>query len=55
MDFLYFEPDIMIKVFMYLDLYDLNSVEDVCMEWKAIGMMRQLPNSLFHITSPLVR
>ena len=51
MDFLYFEPDIMIKVFMYLDLYDLNSVEDVCMEWKAIGKLPKLPISLFHITN----
>ena len=41
MDLLYFEPDIMIKVFMHLDLFDLNSVEDVCLEWKEIGKLQR--------------
>ena len=31
---LYFEPDIIDKIFLYLDLEDLISVEDVCTDWR---------------------
>ena len=34
---LYSEPDIMLKVFLLLDLKDLSSVEGVCKDWREFG------------------
>ena len=34
---LYSEPDIMLKVFLLLDLKDLSSVEGVCKNWREFG------------------
>ena len=31
------EPDLLVQIFLYLDLADLTSIEDVCTEWRDLG------------------
>ena len=31
------EPDLLVQIFLYLELADLTSIEDVCTEWRDIG------------------
>ena len=39
---LYFEPDILIKIFLYLDLEDLVTVEDVCTDWNNFAVYQNI-------------
>ena len=31
------EPDLLVQIFLYLELADLTSIEDVCTEWRDLG------------------
>ena len=41
------EPDLLVQIFLYLDLADLTSIEDVCTEWRDLGNLLLL--LLFYI------
>ena len=39
---LYFEPDILLRIFLFLDLEDLVSVEDVCSDWNNLAVCQNI-------------
>ena len=39
---LYFEPDILLRIFLFLDLEDLVSVEDVCADWNNLAVSQNV-------------
>ena len=41
------EPDLLVQIFLYLDLADLTSIEDVCTEWRDIGNSSNVCCSIF--------
>ena len=41
-ELLYFEPDILLRIFLFLDLEDLVSVEDVCSDWNDLAVSQNV-------------
>ena len=41
------EPDLLVQIFLYLELADLTSIEDVCTEWRDIGNLSNVYCSIF--------
>ena len=41
------EPDLLVQIFLYLDLADLTSIEDVCTEWRDLGHLSNVCCSIF--------
>ena len=41
------EPDLLVQIFLYLDLADLTSIEDVCTEWRDLGNLSNVYCSIF--------
>ena len=41
------EPDLLVQIFLYLELADLTSIEDVCTEWRDLGNLSNVYCSIF--------